>query len=801
MEASAKLQQEGEEYDLKVEVEEEEVGLLRRQSTTRKYGVHEGGVSGNGDSSTDSSRSSKNGTHAEEEPEAGQEWVEEVNGGENDVEEKGPETEAEQEPGEEREAAPERDEVDENGSNGGTNGKGDVAVLAPAAKTEPHFHSEVKVNESTWTNTVHFDSGRGTESIQTIVKTEYSDIKRVSYETETVHEASDVATETFSAFLSSQVDHQDEGISEDEIFLDSALLSPRKSSEETNTYSKESKVVEEVDLIEELNPEETEFDVKKVLEKQNTHDLYCPNCRSCITRRVILRRKKRKPLYVRHSDKIGKPTGSQLHAQAGTAVKEDLKPITIGINEAPTPAVINIPTPAVNDQPDDRDREAFRCLSCFSIFIPKGDGFKLFWPFKEREDAKKLPDPSEVPVAKDNAVTETSQMHIEHTDSTKVTEHPDAFVSPTEGTPRTTEVPSDTGLLNSKVTQPMEIEKETNDLNKESSINTERDPGETLAANGQSPEDANTKPLTVELIPPSTPTVPVVGTTSKEIYPKPITENTEELPAVSAPSAITGVKPSPAQPSPAEPQKEGDVIVEIDTLTEPTSDVAAQPGTQTLPEEPPVVQPHQPREWDILKSIVYGGLIELITSLAVVSSAAGAGAATLNTLGLGLANLFGGLIVIGHNLRELKNEQPSQGTEQVDQYQEVLGKRQHFPRHAIVAILSFIIFGCVAPITYAFSFRESDNRDYKLAAVAAASLLCIFLLAIGKAYVRKPPKAYFETVLHYVIMGFMASGISFLVGELIDELLTKLGWFNLTSSLSGTGALETGTMQSGWASY
>lgn len=33
-------------------------------------------------------------------------------------------------------------------------------------------------------------------------------------------------------------------------------------------------------------------------------------------------------------------------------------------------------------------------------------------------------------------------------------------------------------------------------------------------------------------------------------------------------------------------------------------------------------------EWDILKSIVYGGLIESITSLGVVSSAAGAGADT-----------------------------------------------------------------------------------------------------------------------------------------------------------------------------
>lgn len=152
-------------------------------------------------------------------------------------------------------------------------------------------------------------------------------------------------------------------------------------------------------------------------------------------------------------------------------------------------------------------------------------------------------------------------------------------------------------------------------------------------------------------------------------------------------------------------------------------------------------------------------------------------------------------------LRELKNEQASEGTEQVDRYQEVLGKRQHFPLHATVAILSFIIFGCVAPITYAFSFRESDDRDYKLAAVAGASLFCILLLALGKAHVRKPPKNYLKTVLYYVITGFMASGVSFLVGELIDKLLTKLGWFDSTSSLSGTGPLQTGMRQSGWATY
>ncbi|KAL3754314.1 hypothetical protein ACJRO7_001532 [Eucalyptus globulus] len=388
MEAPAKLQQEGEEYDLKVEVEKEVVGLLSWQSTTLIYGVHEGGVSGNGDSSTDSSRTSKNGTHAEEEPEAGQEWVEEVNGGENDVEAKGPETEAEQEPGEEREAAPERDEVDENGSNGGANGKGDVAVLAPAAKTEPHSHNGVKMNESTWTNIVHFDDGRGIESIQTIVKTEYSDVERVSYETETVDVTSNVATRRFSAFQSSLVDHQERGISGYE-------RSPRKSNEEKNTYSKESEVVEE-----ELNSEETEFDVERVLEKQNTHDLYCPNCKSRITRTVILERKERKLPYVRDPP------------------------------SEPAPQPEPDPTPSIRDHPRDGDQRAFKCQTCFGIFI--------------------------------------------------------------------------------------------------------------LKANGKSPKDANTQPPTDEPIPPSTP-------------------------AVGAPPAITGIKPSPAQPSSAElpNDAEGDAIVNI----------------------------------------------------------------------------------------------------------------------------------------------------------------------------------------------------------------------------------------------
>ncbi|KAK1353079.1 hypothetical protein POM88_052917 [Heracleum sosnowskyi] len=53
---------------------------------------------------------------------------------------------------------------------------------------------------------------------------------------------------------------------------------------------------------------------------------------------------------------------------------------------------------------------------------------------------------------------------------------------------------------------------------------------------------------------------------------------------------------------------------------------------------------------EIVKSIVYGGLMEFITSLSIVCSAAASGATTLNLITIGLANLIAGLIIIGHNL-------------------------------------------------------------------------------------------------------------------------------------------------------
>ncbi|KAL6217761.1 hypothetical protein ACLB2K_010978 [Fragaria x ananassa] len=219
---------------------------------------------------------------------------------------------------------------------------------------------------------------------------------------------------------------------------------------------------------------------------------------------------------------------------------------------------------------------------------------------------------------------------------------------------------------------------------------------------------------------------------------------------------------------------------------------------------PPIIsEPHDAKTLDILKSIVYGGLTEVIASLSIVTSAASAGTTTVNILALALANLLGGLFIIGHHLWELKVDQSrvttSETDEHVDRYEVVLGKRENFILHASVAILSFLIFGLVPPLVYCFSFRQSNDMDLKLAVVAASSLLCIILLATSKAYTQRPQK-YIKTLVYYVIMGVGVAGVSYIAGDLIEKLVEKLGWFS--STVAGTLPLpQMSLVKPAWKSW
>ncbi|CDP03903.1 unnamed protein product [Coffea canephora] len=240
----------------------------------------------------------------------------------------------------------------------------------------------------------------------------------------------------------------------------------------------------------------------------------------------------------------------------------------------------------------------------------------------------------------------------------------------------------------------------------------------------------------------------------------------------------------PGQQSPGASMPTSGTTQAKDVIKEPKkSDIKGDdvtiPVGYTQPGERKAETPSQSsRSLEIVRSIVYGGLMESIASLSVVSSAAASDATTLNIVALGLANLVGGLVVLAHNLRNLRYGDSSETNE--SRYEEQLGRKEHFFLHAMLAVLSYLVFGLIPPVIYGFTFRESDDRDYKILAVAAASLLCIVILAMAKAYTRGEHKvmAYFKTILYYVISAVMASGIAYAVGDLVNKLLERLGWLN-----------------------
>ncbi|KAK1412663.1 hypothetical protein QVD17_34091 [Tagetes erecta] len=205
--------------------------------------------------------------------------------------------------------------------------------------------------------------------------------------------------------------------------------------------------------------------------------------------------------------------------------------------------------------------------------------------------------------------------------------------------------------------------------------------------------------------------------------------------------------------------------------------------------EPGVVQSRR-RSWlgyegvlaEISKSIVYGGLMEVIVSLGVVASAAASGATTLCIVSLALASLIGRVFIIGHNLWDLRDYCYKYNQSQTTKYNELLGQVNYFPLHTFFAILSFLVFGMVPPVTYKYSYHETKDRDFTLLVVATASILCVILLAILKAYINKCTiSQYFKMVVYYIIIAVSVSSVSYVVGNLVMRLMKESGWFSTSS--------------------
>ncbi|KAK4362818.1 hypothetical protein RND71_018059 [Anisodus tanguticus] len=244
-----------------------------------------------------------------------------------------------------------------------------------------------------------------------------------------------------------------------------------------------------------------------------------------------------------------------------------------------------------------------------------------------------------------------------------------------------------------------------------------------------------------------------------------------------------------------------DTIINVEAAPETTETTSANLDTQI--QEGQGTDAAEEYKIEIVKSIIFGGLAESITSLSVVSSATGGDTTTLNIFVLAMANLVGGLFFIFHNLWELKRDRYEQPSNQimekhVDRYRQQLGRRENFTVHAVLVVLSYIIFGLVPPVIYGFSFRKSDDKELKIVAVAAASLVCILMLSTGKAYVQRAPKPYFKTISAYVILAFTVSGVSYAAGILFKRLMEKLGLFESSSTVNLL--LEMPGSGSAWAS-
>ncbi|XP_071934068.1 membrane protein of ER body-like protein isoform X5 [Coffea arabica] len=695
----------------------------------------------------------------------------------------------------------------------------------------------------------------------------------------------------------SVIDCRVEGNKKDSSNLTSLQHSPVLYDECSETYkSQEIQEIEndDIDLINGSGLDVTELDVERVLEKQNTHDLYCPNCNSCITRRVILRKRKRQA-RITSEDVRRKKLETEVESSLTHCSRQGQQATSIEVHTTEENPLDDT-SQAAEKYERERETDVFRCLSCFSFFIPTGNGFKLFKIFGDKAEKKPVKDEQKLtsksgisstfasdrertsepgdaakghfesatgsqPNTLNNSVnsvayhqSDSSRGHFEAATGSQpntsnnsihsVAYHQsDSSKAPIDNVPVTngesliieSEQNSSNISVNVAAYHQGDLFKVPTDkipvmngvLSPEGPVPGNQPDGLKLLISSPGGSPASEKSRVGQNPDLSTQNNGADGAYLNENSPQTICNNKEEThfgklfkinkdPAVLSVKGISLNQDIPAtiakdlRKVAAELNSGKDTVIVVES--EAISTVASQRQQDLTISEETVTSANlttnisvtestgadvrQAYEIEIIRSIVYGGLVESITSLGVVSSAAGGDATTLNILALTLANVIGGLVLIGHNLWDLKKEQV---TEQMDRYKELLGSRENFLLHTIVVTLSFVVFGLIPPIVYGFSFLKSGNRELKLLAAAAASLLCILVLATGKEYVRRPPKSYVKTIAYYILLGFMASGISYAVGQLIKSLLEKLHFQSNSPVFQGLSKMMPTAAE--WASY
>uniref|UniRef100_A0A368UN87 Membrane protein of ER body-like protein n=1 Tax=Glycine max TaxID=3847 RepID=A0A368UN87_SOYBN len=601
-------------------------------------------------------------------------------------------------------------------------------------------------------------------------------------------------------------------------------------------------------LIEEIDEQLEEFDVEAVLAKQETHDLFCPNCRSCITKRVSSKKEKGKCLDMFRFDGASKsesarnppiipasnlqnpsiPQGSNAnwltslftwkkggktsdapleHSGAGSAEQRNS---TLNSNDEPTSLEIG---PSKGPLADTSDIKNVKSTSNIkhghggmnSLISSTNDLSSIQSGTKGAGDLmngvqsdvqnsvdflaeKQLLAGNQIfgKEEKKNASvdiirTDNAEVMLSAATTTETIERePEFLASTTVGSQVLKESPKDGDKT------PEIVKNGYYYSLGQGAQSPLQSSGSAVLANGVASNKQNSG---IDVILPSKPNIILLDNVKKEIE--------------------KGIH----HPTGNE-NKGGDVILDVErgafeSTTSHTADnipaedaIITELQTQVQNGEQPRDEVGEPQGWEILKSIVYGGLVESITSLGIVSSAVSSGATPLNIIALGFANIIGGLFILGDNLIDLKKDNSGEDQMQTNaqnRYQESLGRRENFLLHAVVAVLSFLIFGAVPLVIYGLLINKNYHTEVKLATVAATSIVCIILLAIGKVYTSKAPKSYIKTVLYYVTLAISASGVSYIAGNLIKDFLEKLNQpesgFAITMPISDT------SMGSAWMSY
>ncbi|XP_040252991.1 membrane protein of ER body-like protein isoform X3 [Aegilops tauschii subsp. strangulata] len=613
----------------------------------------------------------------------------------------------------------------------------------------------------------------------------------------------------------------------------------------------------------EAQPKVEEYDLEKILDQQETHDLFCPNCKSCITRRVILKKRKR-----------------------------TVRPATPdGPSKRPYTEEVTVPLPSATFPGSDEQESpnVFRCLSCFSFFIPAGCSFNIFRIFGRRDvdqvgvlpprasedtpprsenctswllscfqpgDSPNQPHPADsvtVPLLSGTqgsnnttTTTESSTSYVHHSHGTVVKPEQSTVESSSENQtapaeqqhvadPATTPLLSDTESPNDTTTT---TESSTSYVHHSHGIVVKPDHSITESSSEDQTTTTTTTTTTSAIATTSSTTTSAAAATHSSsaagIFHSDVMEViTGDMPPLKPAGGVTmdathhllghedvhGTAPTTFENGSFTTHASHTSTLKVDGPNMTTigrGDMQTSPNAQ--PADHVVVpvfgdvnqvapRPQQRDDWDILKAIVYGGLVESVTSLSVVSAAASSGAKTLDIFILGIANLIGGLPLIYHNIADLRDiRDVNDDNEQVGHYWLQLGRRSKAQLHMVLALLSYMVFGLLPPVIYGLSFRESNDRENKMMAVAGASLASIALLALGKAHVQTAPRAYFKTLMYYLTIAVSSSGLSYVAGVLITRLLEHFGVIEQGGSAAPAPpglsfAHSVGAQTSAWASF